>query len=60
MKNFAIELDLQGDRALFMVREEHLGPMISNINALQGDKGVIRIIPEQQWLDGGDATPMGK
>jgi|GEM_PF-6322153 len=43
-----------------MVREEHLGPMISNINALQGDKGVIRIIPEQQWLDGGDATPMGK
>lgn len=56
MKNFAMEMSLQGNPALFMVREEYLGNMINNLGALQPDAGVVRIVPEHLWLEGDDRT----
>lgn len=52
MKNFAVELNLQNDRALFMVGEDHIERLLAEFGTLHLDIKGIRIVPEQQWLEG--------
>ncbi|MEO5329175.1 MAG: hypothetical protein H7829_13140 [Magnetococcus sp. THC-1_WYH] len=54
MKNFVMETNLQGDPALFMIREEHLGHTIDDLIGLLPETGVIRIVPERLWLENHD------
>ncbi|MBF0131128.1 MAG: hypothetical protein HQL75_00875 [Magnetococcales bacterium] len=54
MKNFVMETNLQGDPALFMIGEEHLGHTIDDLIGLLPETGVIRIVPERLWLESHD------